>query len=179
MPIVHTIHIYLCKSNFATLKLGELSSWSHSFAVSDLTSWNNYRVSWLNFLVWVRAQGHWARLLSQAKLGGKKRKTRLKVRNDVQEEGKVSDKSTIFAARNITREHVWIITVPLKREECEINILILVWLLMQFLNSLLWLCAFLAPCYAFYQFLRLLVWKPDFGGDLSKKLSKVDISAIF
>ena len=36
-----------------------------------------------------------------------------------------------------------------------------------------------SPCYAFYQFLRLLVWKPDFGGNLSKNLSQVDISAIF
>jgi len=44
---------------------------------------------------------------SQAKFGGKKRKTRLKVRDHHgQEEGKVSDKSIIFAARNITREHV-------------------------------------------------------------------------
>ena len=166
--------------NYATLKVEEMSSWSHSFAVRDLTICNNCRVSWLNFLVWVRAQGHWARLLSQAKLGGrKKRKTRLKVRDHGQEEGKVSDKNTIFAARNINREHVWIITVPSKREECEINILILVRLLTQSLNFLLWLCAFLAPCYAFYQFLRLLVWKPDFGENLSKNLSKVDISAIF
>ena len=175
MCIIHSFHKYSCKSNFATLKLGELSSWSYSFAVRDLTICNNCRVPWLIFLVWVRAQGHWAKLLSQAKLGGKKRKTR----DHGQEEGKVSDKSTIFAARNITREHVWIITVPSKREECEINILILVRLLTQSLNFLLWLCAFLAPCYAFYQFLRLLVWKPDFGGNLSKNLSKVDISAIF
>ena len=67
MSIVHSFHIYSCKSNFATLKLGELSSWSHSFAVRDLTIWNKYRVSWLNFLVWVRAQGQWVRLLSQAR----------------------------------------------------------------------------------------------------------------
>ena len=110
MSIVHSFHIYLCKSNFATLKLGELSSWSYSFAVRDLTICNNCRVPWLIFLVWVRAQGHYAKLLSQAKLGGKKRKTR----DHGQEEGKVSDKSTIFAARNITREHVWIITCAIK-----------------------------------------------------------------
>ena len=58
---------------------------------------------------------------SVAKLSGKKKKTRLKVRDHGQEEGEVSDKSTIFAARNITREHM-----PSKREECGINILILV-----------------------------------------------------
>ena len=110
MCIIHSFHKYSCKSNFATLKLGELSSWSYSFAVRDLTICNNCRVPWLIFLVWVRAQGHWAKLLSQAKLGGKKRKTR----DHGQEEGKVSDKSTIFAARNITREHVWIITCNMK-----------------------------------------------------------------
>ena len=43
---------------------------------------------------------------SVAKLSGKMKKTRLKVRDHGQEEGKVSDKSTIFASRNITREHV-------------------------------------------------------------------------
>ena len=64
---VLSFHSYSCKSNFATLKLEELSSWSYSFAVRDLTIGNNYRVSWLNFLVWVRAQGQWARLLSQAR----------------------------------------------------------------------------------------------------------------
>ena len=41
---------------------------------------------------------------SVAKLNGKKKKMRLKVR-DHSQEGKVSDKSTISAARNITREH--------------------------------------------------------------------------
>ena len=43
---------------------------------------------------------------SVAKLSGKKKKTRLKVRDHGQEEGEVSDKSTKSAARNITREHV-------------------------------------------------------------------------
>ena len=35
------------------------------------------------------------------------------------------------------------------------------------------------PLCLFNAMLRLLVWKPDFGGNLSKKLSRVDISAIF
>ena len=39
---------------------------------------------------------------SVAKLSGKKKKTRLKVRDHGQEEGEVSDKSTIY----VTREHV-------------------------------------------------------------------------
>ena len=43
---------------------------------------------------------------SVAKLSGKQKKKRLKVRDDGQEEGEVSDKSTRFAARNINREHV-------------------------------------------------------------------------
>ena len=43
---------------------------------------------------------------SVAKLSGKKKKTRLKVRDHGQEEGEVSDKSTISAASNITCEHV-------------------------------------------------------------------------
>ena len=43
---------------------------------------------------------------SFAKLSGKKKKMRLKVKDHGQEEDEVSDKSTIFAARNITREHV-------------------------------------------------------------------------
>ena len=43
---------------------------------------------------------------SVAKLNGKKKKARLKVRDHGQEEGEVSHKSTISAARNITREHV-------------------------------------------------------------------------
>ena len=42
---------------------------------------------------------------SVAKLSGKKKKTSLKVRDHGQE-GEVSDKSTISAARNITYEHV-------------------------------------------------------------------------
>ena len=51
---------------------------------------------------------------SVAKLDGKKKKMRLKVRDRGQEEGDVSDKSTISAARNITREHVCIITCVIK-----------------------------------------------------------------
>ena len=43
---------------------------------------------------------------SVAKLSGKKKKTRLIERDHSEEEDEVSDKSTIFAARNITREHV-------------------------------------------------------------------------
>ena len=43
---------------------------------------------------------------SVAKLSGKKKKTSLKVRDHGQEEGEVSDKSVIFAARNITCEHM-------------------------------------------------------------------------
>ena len=43
---------------------------------------------------------------SVAKLSGKQKKTSLKVRNHGQEEGEVSHKSTISAARNITRELV-------------------------------------------------------------------------
>ena len=43
---------------------------------------------------------------SVAKLSGKNKKTRLTVRDHGQEEGKVSDKSTISPARNITCEHV-------------------------------------------------------------------------
>ena len=43
---------------------------------------------------------------SVAKLSGKKKKMRLKVRDRGQEEGEVSDKSTISAVRNITREHL-------------------------------------------------------------------------
>ena len=43
---------------------------------------------------------------SVAKSTGEKIKTRLKVRDHGQEDGKVSDKSTKSAARNITREHV-------------------------------------------------------------------------
>ena len=43
---------------------------------------------------------------SVTKLSGKKKKTRLKVRDHGQEEGELSDKSTISAARNITGEHV-------------------------------------------------------------------------
>ena len=69
-----------------------------------------------------------------AKLSGKKKKTRLIERDHSEEEDEVSDKSTIFAARNITREHM-----PSKREECGINILILVRLLTQSLN---FLCGF-------------------------------------
>ena len=38
--------------------------------------------------------------------GKKKKKTRLKVRDHGQEDGKVSDKITKSAARHITREHV-------------------------------------------------------------------------
>ena len=41
-----------------------------------------------------------------AKLSGKQKKKRLKVRDHGQEEGEVSEKSTKSAARNITREHV-------------------------------------------------------------------------
>ena len=52
---------------------------------------------------------------SVAKLSGKKKKTRLKVRDHGQEEGEVSDKSTISAERNIT----------CAIKECGINILIL------------------------------------------------------
>ena len=37
-------------------------------------------------------------------------------------------------------------------------------------------CLFNAMLYLFTGILRLLFWKPDFGGNLSKKLSKVDIS---
>ena len=43
---------------------------------------------------------------SVAKLSREKKKTRFKVRDHGQEEGEVPDKSTISAARNITREHV-------------------------------------------------------------------------
>ena len=43
---------------------------------------------------------------SVANLSGKKKKTRLKVRDHGQEEGEVSDKITKSAARNIIREHV-------------------------------------------------------------------------
>ena len=43
---------------------------------------------------------------SVIKLSGKKKKMRLKVRDHGQEEGEVTHKSTISAARNITREHV-------------------------------------------------------------------------
>ena len=43
---------------------------------------------------------------SVAKLNGKKKKARLKVRDHGQEEGEVPYKSTISTARNITREHV-------------------------------------------------------------------------
>ena len=43
---------------------------------------------------------------SVAKFSGKKKKTRLKVRDHGQEEGEVSDKITKSAARNIIREHV-------------------------------------------------------------------------
>ena len=43
---------------------------------------------------------------SVTKLSGKKEKARLKVRGYEQEEGEVSDKSTIPAARNTTCEHV-------------------------------------------------------------------------
>ena len=39
-------------------------------------------------------------------LSEKQKKTRLEVRDHGQEEGKVSDKSTKSAARNIAREHV-------------------------------------------------------------------------
>ena len=41
-----------------------------------------------------------------AKLSGKKKKTRLKARDHVQEKNEVSDKSTKSAARNITCSHV-------------------------------------------------------------------------
>ena len=58
---------------------------------------------------------------SVANLSGKK-KTRLKVRDRGQEEGEVSDKSTKSSTRNKTRE---LSHVPLKREECGIDILIL------------------------------------------------------
>ena len=51
---------------------------------------------------------------SVAKLSGKKKKTRLNVRDLSQEEGEVSDKSTKPAVRNITRKHVWIITCAVK-----------------------------------------------------------------
>ena len=52
------------------------------------------------------------------------------MRDHGQEKGKVSDKGTIFAARNIVNmSELSVITVPSKREECEINILILVRLL--------------------------------------------------
>ena len=43
---------------------------------------------------------------SVAKLSGKKKKTRLKVRDHGQEEGKVSDKSTKSVAKNITLKHL-------------------------------------------------------------------------
>ena len=51
---------------------------------------------------------------SVEKLSGKKKKTKPKVRDHGQEDGKVSDKSTKSAARNITREHVWIIICAIK-----------------------------------------------------------------
>ena len=38
---------------------------------------------------------------------------------------------------------------------------------------------FYVPLCLFNVMLRLLVWKPDFGGNLLNKLSKVDILAIF
>ena len=43
---------------------------------------------------------------SVAKLSGKKKTMRLKVKDHDEEEGEVSDKSTKSAARNITWEHV-------------------------------------------------------------------------
>ena len=57
---------------------------------------------------------------SVAKLSGKKKKTRLKVRDHGQEEGDVSDKSTIQVVNMSEFSHE-----PSKREECGINILIL------------------------------------------------------
>ena len=63
--------------------------------------------------------------------------------------------------------------VPSKRDECGLNILIPARLLKQSLFFYLLLCLFNDAM------LRLLVWKPDLVGNLSKKLSKVGIWAIF
>ena len=52
--------------------------------------------------------------ISNLKLSWKKKKTRLKVRDHGQEEGNVSDKSTKSAARNMTCQHVRIITCAIK-----------------------------------------------------------------
>ena len=52
--------------------------------------------------------------ISNLKLSWKKKKPTLKVRDHGQEEGEVSDKSTKSAARNMTCQHVRIITCAIK-----------------------------------------------------------------
>ena len=56
---------------------------------------------------------------SVAKLSGKKKKTSLKVRDHGQEEGEVSDKSIKSAARNMTCQHVRIITCHKREKSVE------------------------------------------------------------
>ena len=91
---------------------------------------------------------------SVAKLSGKKKKTSLKVRDHGQEEGEVSDKSTKSAARNLSREHVWIITELSGLTSEAIS---------EFVD---------VPLCLFNAMFRLLVWKPDFGGNLLKTIIK-------
>ena len=107
-----------------------------------------------------------------AKLSGKKKKTRLKVRDHVQEKNEVSDKSTKSAARNITREHVWIITFAIKEKG--------VW--NEYFDSGFtseaisdFLCAFV-PFQRHDAPFSLEAW---FWLKFIEKLWKVDISAIF
>ena len=97
---------------------------------------------------------------SVAKLSGKKKKMKLKMRDHSQEEGKVFDKSTISAAKNITREHVWIIMCAIKERS--------VWnkyfdsgltqnVIPEIFDMALCLFSFLVV--HFTSILRLLVWK--------------------
>ena len=90
---------------------------------------------------------------SVAKLSGKRGKRGLKRGIMVKQKAKC-DKSTKSAARNLSREHVWIIT-ELSGLTSEA------------------ICEFVdVPLCLFNAMFRLLVWKPDFGGNLLKTIIK-------
>ena len=111
---------------------------------------------------------------SVEKLSGKKKKTKPKVRDHGQEDGKVSDKSSKSAARNITREHVWIIICAIKER----------WVWTKYFDSCSTSEAISVFLFAFVPFQRrhvapfsLEAWfLEEF---IEKVIKKVDISAIF
>ena len=146
---VHSFDSYSCKSNFATL----------TEAFSCLSHLNKKLPLYCGVVLEFSQNFDPAMTVvkdateSVAKLSGKNKKTRLTVRDHGQEEGKVSDKSTISPARNITREHVWIFSWTIKERrvwnryfDCGLT-------LDAISEFLMWLCAFLTP---FTSILRLL-----------------------